>query len=81
MLKYKVWYIPQIPMEAFEYETDSLTVAQSILEAISQFSLFEFYNNVKPDYADAGGLVVWDEDEQEWLDVDEEEAETWQTSN
>lgn len=68
MSKYKVWYIPQIPMKAFEYETDSLEVAKAVEEALEMFSCFEFQNNVKPDYSDAGGIQKWNEDDHEWWD-------------
>lgn len=71
--KFKAWYIPQIPGEAFEVEVDSPAEGFKILDIISRFSLFEFENRVKPDYADAGGVVEWDESEQDWWDVDEDE--------
>jgi len=66
--KFKAWYIPQVPMKAFEVERDTAAEAQSALDLITDFSIFEFENKVKPDYCDAGGVAVWDETEQEWVD-------------
>lgn len=75
MSRFKVWYIPQIPGKAFEVETDDLRTAAAILDALGSFSLFEYENRVKPDYSDAGGLSEWQEDEQEWWDLDDYELE------
>jgi hypothetical protein len=52
-MKYKVWYIPQVPMESFEVEIENINEAIKIYEAIINFSIFEFKNKVKPDYSDA----------------------------
>lgn len=60
--KYRVWYVPQIPMEAFFYETDDLGTAQTVLDALAGFASFEYDNNLKPDYADAGGIELYDEE-------------------
>lgn len=68
--KFKAWYIPQVPMKAFEAERGTAEEAQAALDLITDFSIFEFDNKVKPDYSDAGGVVVWDEYEQEWIDYD-----------
>lgn len=77
----KVWYIPQVPMKAYEVNiprrvgtTDSAYLEQAafVLEAIVGLSIFEFENRVKPDYSDAAGIARFDE---EWEDVDEEEWE------
>lgn len=71
--KYRVWYVPQVPMPAFEYETNDLSEAKVVLDVLGRFSLFEYENNVKPDYSDAGGIAEWDEAEQEWYDVEEDD--------
>ena len=71
--RYKVWYIPQVPMKAFEVETTDPKVAHLILDILGLFSFFEYENNIKPDYADAGGVVVMNDDG-EWEDLEEEEA-------
>jgi hypothetical protein len=75
MSKFKAWYIPQVPMKAFEREFDSLETASLVLNAVIDFSIFEFENKVKPDYSDAAGIAMWDEESGEWEDVDDSEWE------
>jgi hypothetical protein len=76
MAKFRAWYIPQVPMHPFEVERPTAVEAQAALDLITNFSIFEFDNNIKPDYSDAGGVEEWDEAAQEWFDadIDEEEA-------
>lgn len=71
MNKFKMWYIPQMPMKAFEFKTDTSAEALAALDLITDFSIFEYDNNVKPDYCDMSGISQWDETEQEWFDYDE----------
>jgi len=33
-MKYKVWYIPQVPMGAFKKEYDNIDIAIKVYEAI-----------------------------------------------
>jgi hypothetical protein len=68
--KFKAWYIPQVPMKAFEVEASTAAKAQTVLNILTDFSIFEFENKVKPDYCDAGGVVEWDEAAQEWFDIE-----------
>jgi hypothetical protein len=72
MKRFKAWYIPQVPMKAFEVEVSTAAEAKAALEMITNFSIFELENKIKPDYFDAGGVMVWDEAEHEWFDIDEE---------
>lgn len=69
--RYQVWYIPQVPMPAFERVYDDLETAKTVLNAIIDFSIFEFENRVKPDYADAAGIAVWEDGD--WCDIEEQE--------
>jgi len=71
MVKFKAWYIPQVPMKPFEVERPTAVEAQAALDLITDFSIFEFENKVKPDYCDAGGVEEWDEAAQEWFDADD----------
>jgi len=76
MAKFKMWYIPQVPMKPFEVECETAEQAQDALDLITNFSIFEFENRVKPDYSDAGGVMVWESAYEDWsdYDIDEEEA-------
>jgi hypothetical protein len=69
--RFKAWYIPQVPMKPFEIEASTAAKAQTILNIIINFSIFEFENKVKPDYCDAGGVSEWNVGEQEWVDIEE----------
>lgn len=69
--RFKVWYIPQIPMPAFEREYEDFETAKEVLNALIGLSIFEFENRVKPDYADAAGIARFVDGE--WEDVDEDE--------
>jgi len=70
MSTYKVWYVPQLPMKAFEVEVEDIATARTVLNTLERFSLFEYEERVKPDYADAGGICVRDMDG-DWVDADE----------
>ena len=66
----RAWYIPQIPMKAFYGPLrDSYERAAEDLEIITDFSIFEFENNVKPDCADVGGVEYLDRDG-DWAEWD-----------
>jgi hypothetical protein len=74
----RVWYIPQVPMSAYEVDVPSrkLSEAVRIQDAIIGLSIFEYKNRVKPDYADAAGIVRYESDGEggfEWYELDEEE--------
>ncbi|WP_368074367.1 hypothetical protein [Brevibacillus laterosporus] len=38
-----------------------------IYNTLADYDLFQYDNNIKPDYANATVVVYWDEEEQEWL--------------
>lgn len=59
--KLRVWHIPQVPMKAFFVECDSIQEAVKIRNALAQYDLFQYENNVKGDYANANGIQMWDE--------------------
>jgi len=63
----KVWWIPQVPMEkAFEVKVANIVEAKLLLEALGYYDLYQLENNIKPDFANAGGVNVWDGTE--WID-------------
>lgn len=57
----QVWWIPQVPMEAFEVDVSSVEVAALLMNALADYDKFQFEKNIKPDYCNAGGLKVWSE--------------------
>ena len=70
--KLRVWHIPQVPMKAFHVETDSLQEAVKIKNALADYDLFQYENNVKGDYANANGIEMWDESltDQDLIDME-----------
>lgn len=61
----KVWWIPQVPGKPFEVllgpqSPATLVQAKLVLDTLARYDLFQYENNIKPDYANAGGLQVWD---------------------
>jgi len=71
-MKLKVWWIPQVPMKPFEYPVNTVLEAKILLDALGKYDAFQFENNIKPDYCNAGGLQMFDEDAQEWYDWESE---------
>ena len=62
----RVWHVPQIPMEAFYVNVDSVEEGLFILEILSEYDLFQLCKNVKPDYSNCNGLQEFDG--LEWCD-------------
>lgn len=80
-----VWWVPQMPMKSFKVPVATLAEAKLILDTLANYDLFQFENNVKPDYANAGGLNVFDAHDTldspdgswlAWRDEDGEEVDT-----
>ncbi|OZB79885.1 hypothetical protein [Microbacterium sp. 13-71-7] len=74
--RFRIWYVPQVPMKAFTREFDDLDAAKMVLNAVIDFSIFEFENDVKPDYSDAAGISRWESDGDggfDWFDLEEDE--------
>jgi hypothetical protein len=71
--KMKVWWIPQVPMKAFEVEISSLEEGVKLMDVLADYDAFQFESNVKPDYCNAGGIQVL-EDDGEWCDWFDDET-------
>ncbi|MED1789035.1 hypothetical protein P4V47_16345 [Brevibacillus laterosporus] len=70
--KLRVSHFPQIPCNPFIVEVDNLEQARLIYNTLADYDLFQFNNNIKPDYANATVVEQWDEEEQEWLSWSDE---------
>ena len=67
MKKLRVWWIPQVPMDKpFYYPVKDVEQAKYTLRLLAEYDCFEFNNNIKPDYSNAGGLEVED-DREGWV--------------
>lgn len=59
----KVWWIPQLGMEGrFEVDVKTPEEGKLILDTLANYDQFQYENSVKGDYANAGGLIVFEED-------------------
>jgi hypothetical protein len=56
----QVWWIPQVPMKMFTVNVYNLQEAKLLVNVLANYDLFQFENNIKPDYCNVGGLRVWD---------------------
>lgn len=74
----RVWWIPQVPMNAFHKLVDSLKEARLLLDTLAEYDVFQFENHIKPDYCNIGGLQVYcgdtpDEEGGGWCEWEDEE--------
>jgi len=86
-MKLQVWWIPQVPMKSFKVSVDSVEEGVKIMNALADYDIFQFENNIKPDYSNAGGLQMWDKDHDgngnpgwvDWYDEEtgEDDPEVW----
>ena len=67
----QVWWIPQVPMRAFWYPVNTAEEGKRLLDALARYDLFCLEERVRPDYSNAGGLVVFEYGE--WVDADMDE--------
>lgn len=68
----RVWWIPQVPGTPFYVSVKTVDEAILLLNTLADYDCFQFENNIKPDYCNAGGLMVYDsedgEDDNAWTE-------------
>jgi hypothetical protein len=65
----EVWWIPQIPGTSFRVPVKDVPQAAFVLDILAQYDAFQYQQHVKPDYCNAGGLLIWEGGEwTEWYD-------------
>jgi hypothetical protein len=69
----KVWWIPQIPMQPFYVPVNSIEEAILILDTLAIYDIFQLENKIKPDYANTGGLMCFEDGE--WVEWHDEESD------
>ncbi len=76
-LKLKVWWIPQVPMEAFEVEVETINEGRKLCDVLANYDAFQFENRIKPDYCNMGGLSCSHPQIEGggWFDVPEDDDE------
>ena len=66
-----VWWIPQVPGKPFEVSVPTREEGRRLLDTLAAYDLFQFKQNIKPDYSNVGGLMVYEDGE--WIDCEDEE--------
>ena len=68
MSKLRVWWMPQLPGELFSVPVSSVDEGVKIIDVLGKYDNFQLENNIKPDYANAGGIEMYDDDLGDWID-------------
>lgn len=68
MSKLRVWWMPQLPGELFSVPVSSVDEGVKIIDVLGKYDNFQLENNIKPDYANAGGIEMYDDDLGDWVD-------------
>jgi len=80
----RIYWIPQLPMKAFEVDVPDLATAAAVLDVLADYDAFQFENNVKGDYCNTGGLMIL-RDDGEWEDWEDptsgDEFDEWRDEN
>jgi hypothetical protein len=69
----KVWWKPQIPCASFEVPVKTIEEAKLLLRTLALYDIFQFEHRIKPDYCNAGGLLVLDEI-YGWIDWEDDDG-------
>lgn len=78
MEKLRVWWIPQLgKCKPFYVPVNSVLEAKKVLDIMAFYDAFQLENRIKPDYANTGGLEMWNEESQEWESWYEETEDTF----
>lgn len=72
MNKLRVWHIPQVPGKAFHVHVNTVDEAVLVMNALANYDLFQYNNNIKGDYCNVSGLEMYDESltEEDLVDMD-----------
>jgi hypothetical protein len=68
-----VWHIPQVPGTPFQVPVRNIREAKLVDNALCNYDNFEFTENIKGDFSNAGGLNVYSND------IDGEGTVGWMT--
>jgi hypothetical protein len=79
-VKYQVWWIPQVPMKSFNVDVETPEAGSALCDILGKYDAFQFENNIKPDYCNAGGVcfshpTLTDGEWWDWPDDEDEREE------
>lgn len=72
--KLRVVHFPQVPCKPFIVEVKNLEEAKFVIDMLANYDLFQFENQIKPDYANMTVVEEFDEEEGEWVSWFDEET-------
>lgn len=70
----RVWHIPQVPGKPFYVEVATPIDAKRIIKILAEYDLFQYENKIKPDYASASGLEIYEGGE--WIEWENDDGES-----
>lgn len=74
----RVWWVPQIPGEPFLWPVTHPAQAVLLMDALAAYDDFQFWQRIKGDYSNTGGLEIYHNDEwEEWESVEGDDIQTW----
>lgn len=73
--QYRVWWIPQIPAngEVFYADVETPEEGWKLVDILAKYDEFQYQNNIKGDFCNAGGVEVFEHGD--WSDLDEPQEE------
>lgn len=78
MNKMRVWWIPQVGADAtFYVPVETVEEAKKVMDMLAAYDCFQYNHRIKPDFCNTGGLQVWDEAENDWVDWTYEDDESY----
>ena len=74
-MKFRIWWLPQVGVgiKSFYKEVSSFDEGQLICDILADYDLYQLNNSIKPDYCNAGGIQYFDENDQDWYDIENKE--------
>ena len=78
MSKMRVWWIPQVGADAtFYVPVETVEESKKVMDMLAAYDCFQYNHRIKPDFCNTGGLQVWDETENDWVDWTYEDDESY----
>ncbi len=77
----QIYWFPQIPCKMFTYDVETVEQGVAMLDAFARYDLFLLEHDIRKDYANHGGLRVWDDNSDGagnpgWTDWEEDVEDT-----
>jgi len=67
----RMWWIPQVPGKSFTVSVPDVKTGKFLCRVLADYDAFQFKHRIKPDYANVGGINVFEDGD--WVDLEDEE--------